>query len=254
MLKLVPFVVIAGIAAGASDGAVRRSDASVTGGALVLSAAPSVHSVEAAAGGAAPDLAVARLQYDGGGDWYANPSSLPNLIAAINERTTLKVDPNEARVSLMDDRLFDYPFIHATGHGNIHFSDAEIARLRQYLAQGGFLHVDDNYGLDPSFRREIARVYPDRPLVDVPLSHPIYHLVYDFPRGIPKIHLHDGLPARGYGIFLGDRLVVYYSFSSDLGNGWEDVGTYDDPPALHEAALRMGVNLFVYAVTSRPAA
>jgi len=112
----------------------------------------------------APHLTVARLQYGGGGDWYANPSSLPNLISAINERTTLKVDPTEARVTLLDDRLFDYPFLHATGHGNIHFSDAEILRLREYLARGGFLHVDDNYGIDESFRREMARVYPDRPL------------------------------------------------------------------------------------------
>ena len=200
----------------------------------------------------APRLAIARLQYDGGGDWYANPSSIPNLLTAIAERTSLAVDRNEARVTLMDDRLWDYPFLHVTGHGNIHFSDAEVERLREYLKRGGFLHVDDNYGLDESFRREIARVYPDRPLVDVPLSHPIYHLVYDFPKGLPKIHEHDGKPARGYGIFLGDRLAVYYSYSSDLGNGWEDVGTYNDPPELHEAALRMGVNLFVYAVTSRP--
>lgn len=262
MLRLVPFVMIAGLAAAASDpGPVADGPSAETrpsiGGAAPRSLAGTAHPLAtgaAAEGHLVPQLAVARLQYDGGGDWYANPSSLPNLIAAINERTSLRVDPSEARVTLMDDRLFDYPFLHATGHGNIHFSDAEIVRLREYLAQGGFLHVDDNYGLDPSFRREIARVYPDRPLVDVPLSHPIYHIVYDFPRGIPKIHVHDGLPARGFGIFLGDRLVVYYSFSSDLGNGWEDVGTYNDPPALHEAALRMGVNLFVYAVTSRPAA
>jgi len=118
--------------------------------------------------------------------------------------------------------------------------------------RGGFLHADDNYGLDESFRREIKRVFPDRELVDVPLSHPIYHAVYDFPKGLPKIHEHDGKPARGFGIFLGDRLAVYYSYSSDLGNGWEDPETYHDPPALHEAALRMGINLFVYAVTSRP--
>jgi hypothetical protein len=163
------------------------------------------------------------------------------------------VEPAEARVTLLDDRLWDYPFLHVTGHGNLKFSDAEITRLREYLARGGFLHVDDNYGLDESFRREIKRVFPDRELVDVPLSHPIYHLVYDFPRGIPKIHEHDGKPARGFGIFLGSRLAVYYSHESDLGNGWEDIGTYNDPPELHEQALRMGVNLFVYAVTSRPA-
>jgi hypothetical protein len=202
----------------------------------------------------APRLTIARLQYDGGGDWYANPSSLPNLLRAIRERTSFAVEASEARVTLMDDRLWDYPFLHVTGHGNIKFTDAEVVRLREYLARGGFLHVDDNYGIDESFRREIKRVFPDRELVDVPLSHPIYHIVYDFPKGIPKIHEHDGHPARGFGIFLGNRLAVYYSWESDLGNGWEDVGTYNDPPELHEAALRMGVNLFIYAITSRPSA
>jgi hypothetical protein len=202
---------------------------------------------------AGPRLAIARLQYEGG-DWYGNPSSIPNLIAAVNERTSLKVEKTEGRVTLMDERLWDYAFLHVTGHGDIKLSDAEVDRLRQYLLRGGFLHVSDNYGLDANFRREIARVFPDRPLVDVPLTHPIYHLVYDFPQGVPKIHEHDGKPARGLGVFIGDRLAVYYDFSSDLGNGWEDPGTYSDPPELHEAALRMGVNLFVYAVTSRPTA
>src|SRR6476660_4323730 len=200
----------------------------------------------------APRLTVARLQYDGGGDWYANPSSIPNLLAAIRERTSLPVEKTEARVKLMDDKLWDYPFLHMTVHGNVHFSDAEVVRLREYLMRGGFLHADDNYGLDESFRREIKRVFPDRELVDVPLSHPIYHAVYDFPKGIPKIHEHDGKPARGFGIFIGDRLAVYYTFSSDLVNGWEATETYHDPAPLHEAALRMGVNLFAYAVTSRP--
>ncbi len=200
-----------------------------------------------------PRLAIARLQYEGG-DWYGNPSSIPNLIEAINDRTSLKVEKTEGRVTLMDDRLWDYAFLHVTGHGDMRFSDAEVDRLRQYLLRGGFLHVSDNYGLDPNFRREIARVFPDRPLVDVPLTHPIYHLVYDLPKGVPKVHEHDGKPARGLGVFIGDRLAVFYDFSADLGNGWEDPGTYNDPPDLHEAALRMGVNLFVYAVTSRPAA
>ena len=200
-----------------------------------------------------PRLAIARLQYEGG-DWYGNPSSIPNLIEAVNNRTSLKVDKTEGRVTLMDERLWDYAVLHVTGHGDIRLSDAEVDRLRQYLLRGGFLHVSDNYGLDANFRREIARVFPDRPLVDVPLTHPIYHMVYDFPQGVPKIHEHDGKPARGLGVFIGDRLAVYYDFSSDLGNGWEDPGTYSDPPELHEAALRMGVNLFVYAVTSRPTA
>ena len=196
-------------------------------------------------------MTVARLQYEGGGDWYSNPSSLPNLLAAIRERTGMPVAKTEARVRLTDDALWDHAFLHATGHGAIKLSDAEVARLREYLLRGGFLHVSDNYGLDESFRREIARVFPDRPLVDVPLTHPVYHVVYDFPKGVPKIHEHDGKPARGLGIFIGDRLAVFYDYQSDLGNGWEDPEVYKDPPALHEAALRMGVNLFVYAVTSR---
>jgi hypothetical protein len=197
-------------------------------------------------------LTVARLQYDGGGDWYANPSSIPNLLEAIAERTTLPVERREARVALLDDRLWDYPFLHVTGHGNIKLSDREVERLREYLTRGGFLHVSDNYGLDSSFRREIARVFPERPLVDVPLKHPIYHVVYEFPKGLPKIHEHDGKPPRGLGIFLGDRLAVFYDYESDLGDGWEDPDVHKDPPELHEAALRMGVNLFVYAITSRP--
>ncbi|HET7456247.1 MAG TPA: DUF4159 domain-containing protein [Gemmatimonadaceae bacterium] len=243
ILSAVALAATAGVAA--ARVAAARVEARASG-----SGSPAYHTPHP--GVAVPRLAIARLQYDGGGDWYANPSSIPNLLTAIAERTTLAVDRNEARVTLMDDRVWDYPFLHVTGHGNIHFSDEEVVRLREYLTRGGFLHVDDNYGLDESFRREIARVFPDRPLVDVPLNHPIYHLVYDFPQGLPKIHEHDGKPARGFGIFIGDRLAVYYSYSSDLGNGWEDVGTYNDPPALHEAALRMGVNLFVYAVTSRP--
>jgi hypothetical protein len=232
----------------------RRLRAGATALALFALAAPAASRPRLPVDTATARLQLARLQYDGGGDWYANPSSLPNLAAALAQRTSLDVAPEEARLRLTDDALWSHPFIHMTGHGNVHLSDEEVVRLREYLLRGGFLHADDNYGLDESFRREIARVFPDRPLVDVPLSHPIYHLVYDFPAGVPKIHVHDGKPARGFGIFIGDRLAVYYTFSSDLGNGWEDVGTYNDPPALHEAALRMGVNLVTYAVTSRPTA
>src|SRR5262249_10138429 len=139
-------------------------------------------------------------------------------------------------------------YLHVTGHGNIHWSDDDLKILRRWLEQGGFLHVDDNYGLDESFRREIVRLFPDHPLVEVPLDHPIYHLVYDFPHGCPKIHEHDGKPAQGFGIFLKGRLVVYYTYQSDLGDGWEDESVHHDPPEKHEAALRMGVNLFAYAV------
>lgn len=196
-------------------------------------------------------VVLARLRYDGGGDWYANPSSLPNLRAAVAERTSLPVDRADITVRLTDSSLFDLPFLHATGHGEMRLSDDEVRRLRQYLLQGGFLHVDDNYGLDESFRREIRRVFPDRPLVEVPHGHSIYHLVYDFPNGPPKVHEHDGQPAQGLGIFIGRRLALYYTYSADLGNGWEDPGTYPDPPELHEAALRLGVNLVTYAITSR---
>ena len=193
-------------------------------------------------------MTIARLQYDGGGDWYANPSSLPNLLEAIRSRTPIRAASEEKVVTLSGDDLWNVPYIYMTGHGNVHWSDADLHTLRRYLEQGGFLHVDDNYGMDASIRGQLARLFPDRPLVEVPLTHPIYHLVYDFPRGIPKIHEHDGKPAQGFGIFLDGRLVVYYSYQSDLGDGWEDPDVHQDPPEKHEAALRMGVNLYAYAV------
>ncbi len=196
----------------------------------------------------APVLTIGRLHYEGGGDWYANPSSLPNLLSALQTRTALRVSPEEKVVTLRDDDLWNVPYIYMTGHGNVHWSDQDLAVLRRYLQQGGFLHADDNYGMDVSIRRELARLFPDHPLVEVPLDHPIYHLVYDFPRGIPKIHVHDNKPAQGFGIFLDGRLAVYYSYQSDLGDGWEDPEVHHDPPAKHEAALRMGVNLFAYAI------
>ena len=197
---------------------------------------------------AAPVMTIGRLHYDGGGDWYANPSSLPNLLTAIRTRTGLKVTAVEKVVTLSDDELWNVPYIYMTGHGNVHWSDRDLLTLRRYLQQGGFLHADDNYGMDASIRRELQRLFPDHPMVEVPLDHPIYHLVYDFPKGIPKIHVHDGKPAQGFGIFLDGRLAVYYSYQSDLGDGWEDFEVHHDPPEKHEAALRMGVNLFAYAV------
>lgn len=193
-------------------------------------------------------VTIGRLHYDGGGDWYANPSSLPNLLEAIRERTAISTTARERTIRLNDPELRDVPYLYVTGHGNIHFSDTDLVTLRAWLIAGGFLHVDDNYGLDNSFRREIARLFPDRPLAEVPLDHPIYHLIYDFPDGVPKIHEHDGKPAQGFGIFIAGRLAVYYTYQSDLGDGWEDFDVHHDPPALHEAALRMGVNLFAYAI------
>jgi hypothetical protein len=196
----------------------------------------------------APVLTIGRLHYEGGGDWYANPSSLPNLLSAVRSRTTLRVATSEKVVTLSDDELWNVPYLYMTGHGNVHWSERDVATLRRFLQQGGFLHADDNYGMDASIRRELARLFPGEPLVEVPLDHPIYHLVYDFPRGIPKIHAHDEKPAQGFGIFLDGRLVVYYSYQSDLGDGWEDPQVHNDPPDKREAALRMGVNLFAYAV------
>ena len=195
-----------------------------------------------------PIMTIGRLHYEGGGDWYANPSSLPNLLSAIRTRTRLRVATEEKVVTLGDDDLWNVPYLYMTGHGNVHWSDPDLATLRRYLQQGGFLHVDDNYGMDASIRRELARLFPDHPLVEVPLEHPIYHLVYEFPRGMPKIHAHDGKPAQGFGIFLDGRLVAYYSYQSDLGDGWEDPQVHQDPADKREAALRMGVNLFAYAV------
>ena len=196
-------------------------------------------------------LTIGRLHYDGGGDWYANPSSLPNLLKAIADRTGLRTAAREETVTLSDDRLWAIPYLYMTGHGNVHFSDHDLETLRTWLRRGGFLHADDNYGMDASIRRELGRLFPDHPLVEVPLDHPIYHIVYDFPRGIPKIHEHDGKPAQGFGIFLDGRLAVYYSYQSDLGDGWEDPEVHHDPAPIREQAVRMGVNLFAYAVSGR---
>jgi hypothetical protein len=193
-------------------------------------------------------IMIGRLHYDGGGDWYANPSSLPNLLSEVGMRTGLLVAGRERVVTLDDPGLWDVPYLYMTGHGNVRFSEPDLATLRRYLLQGGFLHADDNYGMDESFRREIARLFPDRPFVEVPLDHPVYRLVYPFPKGIPKIHEHDGKPAQGLGVFIDGRLAVYYSFQSDLGDGWEDPDVHNDPPEVREAALRMGVNLIAYVV------
>ena len=193
-------------------------------------------------------MTIGRLHYDGGGDWYANPSSLPNLLEAIRTRTRLRVAPQERVVTLRDDDLWNLPYLYMTGHGNVRWSEGDLVTLRRYLRQGGFLHADDNYGMDASLRRELARLFPGEELVEVPLDHPIYRLVYDFPKGIPKIHEHDKKPAQGFGIFLDRRLAVFYSYQTDLGDGWEDFEVHRDPPEKHEAALRMGVNLFAYAV------
>lgn len=194
-------------------------------------------------------LTIAQVRYDGGGDWYANPSGLPNLLAFIAERTGLPVADAPGRVGLSDPALRQYPLLYMTGHGEIRLTEAEVVGLRRYLDAGGFLHADDNYGMDESFRREILRVYPDAELVDVPHDHPVYRVFYSFPTGLPKVHEHDDGAAQGLGIFRQGRLVVFYSYESDLGNGWEDASVHDNPADIREQALRMGLNLFVYALT-----
>jgi hypothetical protein len=196
----------------------------------------------------ADSVTIARLQYDGGGDWYANPSSLPNLLASVRERTGIPVAGREVTVTPLDPALPDYPYLYMTGHGNVRFSPAARAALRRYLLGGGFLHADDNYGLDASFRREMTEIFPDTELREIPADHPVFHSVYDLAEGIPKIHEHDGQPPQALGIFSGGRLVVFYSYESDLGDGWEDEDVHQDPHQVREQAIRMGVNLFVYVL------
>lgn len=192
---------------------------------------------------------IARLKYGGGGDWYGNQSSVNNLLEYIIKNTNINVNPIEAGVELSDDNLFSYPYIFMTGHGNVRFSNSEAERLRKYLTNGGFLHADDNYGMDTYLRRELKKVFPDKEWVELPFSHEIYHSHYDFPQGIPKIHEHDGGPGHGFALFHEGRMVVYYSFNTDLSDGWEDPDVHKDPRDVREAALKMGVNIVVYVLT-----
>jgi len=198
----------------------------------------------------ARDFSIARLKYGGGGDWYEDRTSLTNLLKALGERTAIPVAAEkEAVVEPGAAAIFQYPFVFACGHGNIKFTDAEIRNLRLYFESGGFLWVDDDFGIDASFRREMKRIFPDAPLIELPFSHPIYHQLYDFPHGLPKIHEHDGGPARGFGIVQGGRLVVFYSFDTDLGDGLEDEEIHHDPPDKREAALRMALNIVHFALS-----
>ncbi|MFN3557016.1 MAG: DUF4159 domain-containing protein [Bacteroidales bacterium] len=194
----------------------------------------------------AQNFQIATLKYRGGGDWYANPTALPNLVEFTNRETGTTISTDIATVEVGSQNLFNYPFVYMTGHGNVVFSAQEARNLRNYLVGGGFLHVDDNYGLDPFFRREIAKVFPDIELVEVPWSHPIYHQQFSFPQGPPKIHEHDGKPAQGFGIFYQGRLVLYYTYETDLGNGWEDQAVHNNPQEIRLKALRMGANLLQY--------
>jgi hypothetical protein len=193
---------------------------------------------------------VARLKYGGGGDWYEDRTSITNLLRAAQQRLSLPVSGDkEAVVEPGAAAIFQYPFVFACGHGNIKFTPAEAANLRRYLTTGGFLWVDDDFGIDPSFRREMKRVFPDAALIELPFSHPIFHQLYEFPNGLPKIHEHDGGPPKAFGIVHDGRLVVFYTFDTDLGDGLEDEEVHHDPQEKREAALRMGLNLVHYVLT-----
>ena len=194
----------------------------------------------------AQQMKLALLVYNGGGDWYANPTSLPNLAAFCNQQLHTSFDTKQAEVEVGSPDIFNYPFIHMTGHGRWALSDAEAQNLRKYLEGGGFLHIDDNYGLDPYVRPAMKKVFPELELVELPFSHPIYHQHFNFNNGLPKIHEHDGKPPKGYGLIYKGRLVCFYSWETDLGDGWEDFEVHRDPPAKHQAALQMGANIIQY--------
>jgi len=192
---------------------------------------------------------IARLKYGGGGDWYSNPSSLPNLMLFVREHTGIRTSDEQAVVSISSEELFNYNTVYMNGHGNVFFSPMEASLLRRYLTGGGFLLADDNYGMDKSFRREIKKVFPDKEMVLLPQNHPIFNIFYSFVNGIPKIHEHDGEPAQAYAIFHEGRMVVFYSYQSDLGDGWEDPSVHNDPEDLRLAALKMGTNIIIWALT-----
>lgn len=197
-----------------------------------------------------PTYRIAKLQYSGGGDWYSNKTALPNLIQFCNRNLKMNIASEEDIVEVGSAEIFSYPFIHMTGHGNVVFSDNEALNLRKYLISGGFLHIDDNYGLDKFIRLELKKVFPELELVEIPYTHPIYHQKYKFPEGLPKIHEHDGKPPQGLGLIYEGRLLCFYTFESDLGDGWEDQSVHKDPEWVRQEALKMGANIISYAFTS----
>jgi hypothetical protein len=193
---------------------------------------------------------IAKLKYNGGGDWYANKTSLPNLIKFCNSNLRMNIAPEEEVAEVGSPELFSYPFVHMTGHGNVVFSDEEAQNLRNYLLGGGFLHIDDNYGLDKFIRLEMKKVLPELEFVELPFTHPIYHQKYQFSSGLPKVHEHDGKPPKGYGLIYQGKLVCYYTYETDLGNGWEDQVIYNDPEEKRQKALQMGANILSYCLTT----
>ena len=192
---------------------------------------------------------IAVLKYKGGGDYYANPTSLPNLVSFVNRELKMNVAKETPYVEVGSTELFNYPFVHMTGHGNVVFSSADAENLRIYLSSGGFLHISDNYGLDKFIRKEMKKVFPDAEFVEIPFGHPIYHQKYEFNSGLPKIHEHDNKAPQGLGIFVENRLVVFYDFECDLGDGWEDSNVHKDSEAARTKAFQMGANHLQYAFT-----
>lgn len=189
---------------------------------------------------------IALLKYSGGGDWYANPTSLPNLIRYANQNSNTKIKAKAVTVEPSSPELFSYPFVHMTGHGNVVFNDSDVINLRNYMLSGGFLHIDDNYGMDQYIRKEIKKIFPNNDLVEIPANHPIFQKPYTFASGLPKIHEHDGKRPQAFGIFENNRLVLLYTYECDLGDGWEDPEVHNNPKEVREKALRMGTNILNY--------
>jgi hypothetical protein len=189
------------------------------------------------------------LKYSGGGDWYANPTSVPNLVAFCNKNLKMNISPDVETVEAGSPEIFNYPYLHMTGHGTVIFSTQEVQNLRNYLLGGGFLHIDDNYGMDKFIRQEIKKIFPDVELTELPVNHPIYRQKYSFPKGLPKIHEHDNKPAQAFGIQVNGRLVLLYTHETDLGDGWEDAEVHKDSEEKREQALRMGANIVRFVMS-----
>ncbi|MBT8376255.1 MAG: DUF4159 domain-containing protein [Bacteroidia bacterium] len=195
--------------------------------------------------GSSQELAI--LKYSGGGDWYSNPTALPNLVRFCNDNIDTNIKETIQSVEVGSTDLYQYPMVHMTGHGNVFFSDEDALNLRTYLLSGGFLHIDDNYGMEPYVTKEIKKVFPEKELIEIPLTHPIFSAAYSFSKGLPKIHEHDGKAPQAFGIFIEDRLVLLFTYESDIGDGWEDPEVHNDPENVRLKALQMGANIVKYA-------
>lgn len=195
------------------------------------------------------ELTIARIKYRGGGDWYNDPSIIPNMLAFLAKNSTIQCGSEERYIELTDDGLFTYPILFMTGHGRIDFSPEEAARLRLYLTSGGFLYADDDYGMDKSFRAEMKKVFPEKEWVELPFNHEIFHILYDFSNGVPKIHEHDGGAGKSFGLFDRGRMVVFYTFNTNISDGWADPNVHNDPEPVRQNAFKMGANIITYALT-----